>query len=162
VAEHDQTVSFLTLEHERVAILALLVVLRIAEQHGVAFTLRRVFNSLENQRKKWIGDVRHGDEQLARAQRAQVFRRGVRLVVEELDRLHHFTARVGRHDTGLAQDTGDRGRGDAGALGDLVDVGHVSPSSYRRQKRGDRWRTRNKSVTFVLTHQVVLPILCAM
>ena len=156
MAEEDQAVGFLPLEHQRVAILARLVVLRVAEQHGVAFALRGVFNSLENQREKWVGDVGHRDEQLAGAQRAQVLGRGVRRVVEELDGLHHFAAGVGRDDVGLAQDTGNGGGGDAGAFGDLVDVGHSGVPSYRRQKCGGRWRVCDKSVTFVLTHQRVL------
>ena len=126
----------LRLQHQRVAILALLVVLRVAEQHRVAFALRGVFNALEDQREEWIRDVRDGDEQLAGAQRAQVLGRGVRRVIEELDGLHHFAARIGRDDIRLAEDAGDGGGGDAGAFGDLVDVGHSVCSSYRTQNFG--------------------------
>ena len=67
MAEEDQAVGFLPLQHQRVAILALLVVLGVAEQHGVALTLRGVFDSLEDQREERIGDVGHGDQQLAGA-----------------------------------------------------------------------------------------------
>ena len=65
VAEEDQAVGLLALQHQRVAFLALLVVLRVAEQHGVAFALRGVFDALEDQREERVRDVRHGHEQLS-------------------------------------------------------------------------------------------------
>ena len=124
VAEDDQAVRLLAFEHERVAILALLVVLRVAQQDGVAFTLRGVFNSLKDQRKKWIRDVRDGHQQLAGAQRPEILGGGIRRIVEELDCLHHLAARVGRHDARLAQHPRHGGGRDPGVFRDLVDVGH--------------------------------------
>ncbi len=75
MAEEDQSVGFLPLQHERVAVFARLVVLRVAEEHRVALALRGLFDALENQREKWIGDVRHRDEQLSGSKRAEVLRR---------------------------------------------------------------------------------------
>ena len=115
MAEHDQAIGFLALQHQRVAILARLVVLRVAEQHRVAVALRRVLDSLEDEREERVGDVGHGDEQLAGAERAQVLGGGVRGVVEQLDRLHHPAPRVGRDDARLAEHARDGRGGDAGA-----------------------------------------------
>ena len=136
VAEEDQAVGFLALQHQRVAFFALLVVLRVADEHRIALALRGVFDALEDQRKERVGDVRHGDEQLAGAQRAQVLGGGVRLVAEALDRLHDLAARVGRDDARLAQHARDGGGRDAGALGDFVDVGHAARAIIPRRGRG--------------------------
>ena len=48
MAEHDQAVGLLALEHERIPILARLVVLRVAEQHRIALALRGVFHPGES------------------------------------------------------------------------------------------------------------------
>ena len=126
MAEDDQAVGLLPLQHQRVAVLARFVVLRVAEQHGVAVALGGVFNPLKNERKKWIRDVGHRDEQCARAERAQIFRRGVRRVVEQLYGLQDLAAGVGRDDARLAEDARDGRGGDAGAFRDFVNVCHVS------------------------------------
>ena len=72
MAEEDQAVGFLAPEHQRVAFLAFLVVLRVAEQHGIALALRRFLDAPKDQREERVGDVRHGHEQLARSERPQV------------------------------------------------------------------------------------------
>jgi hypothetical protein len=83
VAEKDQAVRLFPPQHRRVAVLARLVVLRVAEQHGVALALRGVFDAAEDQREKRVGDVGHRDEQLAGLERAQVLGRGVRRIAED-------------------------------------------------------------------------------
>ena len=124
VTEKDQAVGFLAPQHQRVPLLAGLLVLRVADEHGIALALRRVFDALQDQREKRIGDVRHGDEELRGPQRAQILRGRVRRVAERLDRPQHFAAGVGRHDVGLAQHARHGCGRDAGALRDFVDVGH--------------------------------------
>ena len=49
MAEKDQAVGFLALQYQPVAFLALLVVLRVADEHGIAFALGGVFDALQNQ-----------------------------------------------------------------------------------------------------------------
>ena len=74
MAEDDQAVGLLALQHQRVALFPLLVVLGVAEQHRIAVPLGRVFDALEDQREKRVRDVRNRDQQLAGAQRPQVLR----------------------------------------------------------------------------------------
>ena len=52
MTEKDQAVGFLAAQHQRVAFLTLLVVLRVAEQHRVALALRRVLDALQDQREE--------------------------------------------------------------------------------------------------------------
>ncbi len=54
MSQEDQPVSFLSLQHRRVALLAGLVVPRVAEEHRVPFALRRVLDDLQDQRKERI------------------------------------------------------------------------------------------------------------
>ena len=126
VPEEDEPISFLTFQHQRVPLLALIVVLRVADEHRVAAALRGVFDALQNEREKRIRDVGHGDEELRRPERPQILRRGVRLVAEAFDRLHHAAPRVGRDDVGLAQHARNGGRGNPGPLRHFVDVRHDS------------------------------------
>ena len=133
VAEEDQAVGLLPLEHFRVAFLPLLLVLRVADQHVVPLALRRVLDALEDEREEGVRDVGDGDNQLAGAQRAQALGDRVRREAEAFDRLQDAPAGARRDDVRAAQDTRDgRGR-DTGALGDFVDGGHVSCSQVRRQ-----------------------------
>jgi hypothetical protein len=99
-------------------------VLRIAEQHRVAGPLRRFLDCLQNQREERVRDVGHRYQQLAGAQRPQVFRRGVRHVAKMLDREQYLLACAGGDDIRTTQDAGDGGRGDPRPFGDRVDVRH--------------------------------------
>ena len=125
MAEEDQPVRFFPFQHERIAFFAFLVVLRIAEQHRVAFTLRGVLDALQNQREERIRDVRHGDQELAGSEHPEILGGGVRFVREPFDGLQHFAARGRCDDIGLTEDARDRGRGHASTLGDFVDIRHV-------------------------------------
>ena len=124
MSEEDQPVGFLSLQHLRVALLLLLAVLRVADQHVVAFASRRVLDAFENEREERIGDVGNRDDHLAGAHRPQVFRNGVRCEAEALDRLQHFPASPGCDDVRMAQDTGNRCGRNAGALSDFVNGCH--------------------------------------
>ena len=62
MTQENQAVRFLLLQHLRVALLARLVVLRIADEDGVAVFLRRILNPLENQCEERIRDVGDRDE----------------------------------------------------------------------------------------------------
>src|SRR4029453_13633484 len=82
VAEKDQAVGFFPSKHQRIAFFARLVVLRVAEENGIAIAVRPVFDPLKDEREEWIGDVRYGDEQFARSERAEMPGRRVRRVAE--------------------------------------------------------------------------------
>src|SRR5439155_23834792 len=49
VPEEDEPISFLTFQHQRVPLLALIVVLRVADEHRVAAALRGVFDALRSE-----------------------------------------------------------------------------------------------------------------
>jgi hypothetical protein len=51
VAEEDQAVGLTSLQHQRVLLLAIIVVLCIAKQHGVAGVKRRALDALQDQCK---------------------------------------------------------------------------------------------------------------
>ena len=103
MAEEDQAVRFLPLQHQRVALFALLVVLRVAEQDGMPFALRRVLDALEDQREERVGDVGDRDEQLAGPKRPQVLGGGIRRVGHDLHRVQDAAAGFGRHHLRTAQ-----------------------------------------------------------
>jgi len=46
MAEEDEAVGFLAPQHQRVPLLAGLLVLRVADEHGIALALRRVFDAV--------------------------------------------------------------------------------------------------------------------
>ena len=95
MAEKDQAVGFFLFQHLRVSFFAHLVVLRVADEHGVAVLLGGILDALKNQRKERIGDVGNGHEQLARLERPQVLGHRVGGVAQALDRLQHAHSRVG-------------------------------------------------------------------
>jgi len=78
-------------------------VLRIADEHRIAFTLRRRFNPLENEREKWIGNIGDRHDQLAGFQRAKIFCSGVRLEPEALDGVQHPAPRGFGDNIGTAE-----------------------------------------------------------
>ena len=73
MAEKDQAVSFLALQHLCVTLFAFFLVLRIADENVVALALGGVFDAFENQREEWVRDVRNRHDQLAGSQRPQRF-----------------------------------------------------------------------------------------
>ena len=89
MAEKNQTVGLLAPQHHRVAFFAFLVVLRISDEHGIAFALGRGLDALQNQRKERVGNIRNRDNQLSGLQRAQIFGCGVGLIAQLLDRLEN-------------------------------------------------------------------------
>jgi hypothetical protein len=124
VAEKDQAVGFLALQHQGVALFTLGVVLGVAEQHRVAAALGRVFDPLQDLGKERVGDVRNGDDQLPGAEGSKVRRYEVGREAETLDLLQHLLAGFRRDHIRPAEHPGDGGGGNAGALGDFVDRGH--------------------------------------
>jgi hypothetical protein len=68
-------------------------VLCVAEQHRIAFALRRAFDALQDLRKRRVGDVGHGDEQLAGLVRPEILCRRVRLKFKAFDRLQDPASR---------------------------------------------------------------------
>ncbi len=125
MAEENQAVRLLALQHQGVALFAAFVVLRIAEEHRVAFPLRGIFDPLQDEREEGIGDVRHGHQQLAGAGGAQVFRRGIGRVAEGIDRFHHLEPGGFGDDARLAEHARDGGGRHTRALRDIVDGGHT-------------------------------------
>jgi hypothetical protein len=107
MAEKNQAIGLLALEHRGVTLFALVIMLRVAEEDGVPPALRRVLDALQDLGEERVGDVGHRDQQLARAQRAQVRGRGIRRVAEPLDRLHHLLARSRRDHVGSAEHARD-------------------------------------------------------
>ena len=124
MAEEDQAIGLPPLEHFRVPLLAFLFVLRVADQHAVAFTLRGFFNALENQREERVGDVRHRHNQFAGAMLTQVLGNGVWREAEALHGLQHFPACARGDNIGPAQHPRDGCGRHAGPFGDVVDSGH--------------------------------------
>ena len=98
MAEEDQAVGLLAVQHEGVALLAAFVVLRVADEHRVVFALRGVLDALEDEREERVRDVGDGDEQLAGAGGAQVLRGRVRNVAEDVDGLEDLQPRLDRDD----------------------------------------------------------------
>ena len=101
--EEDEAVGLAPLQHQRVLLLAFVVVLGVAEQHRVAGAQRRALDALQDQREERVGDVGDGDQHLAGAQRAQALGGGVRRVAERLDRRHHRGPRLGVDHVGTAR-----------------------------------------------------------
>ena len=122
MAEENQPVGLLAVQHQRVALLAALVVLRVADQHRVVVALRRFLDALQDQREERIGDVGHRDQQLAGARRAQVLGGRVGNIAERFDGLEDLELGADRDDVGTAEHPRDGGRGHPGAFGDFVDV----------------------------------------
>ena len=124
MTKKNQPVSLFAPQHHRVPLFAFLVVLRVPDEHRVAFALGRRFDALENQREERIGNVGDRDDQLPRFQRAEIFRRGIRLVSEALDGLNAHGAACFGDDIGAAQHARDGGGGNSRAFGDLVNCWH--------------------------------------
>ena len=114
VAEEDQAVGFAALQHERVLLLALLVVLGVAEQHRIPGALRGALDALQDHREERVGDVGHGDQQLAGAQRAQALGGGVGGVAQRVDGLHDRRPGGGVDELGPGQHPRHGGRRDPG------------------------------------------------
>ena len=79
---------------------------------------------MENERKKWIRDIRDGDQQLAGTQRPEVLGRGVGCIAKPFDGVEHTAARGRGDHVGLTKHARYRRGGDAGPAGHLVDGGH--------------------------------------
>ena len=54
MAEKDQAVRFLSPQHQGIALFAVGVVLRVADQHGIALALGGVLDPLENEREERV------------------------------------------------------------------------------------------------------------
>ena len=124
MAEENQTVGLLALQHHRVAFFAFLVVLRISDEHRIAFALGSGLDALQNQRKERVGDIRNRHDDFSGLQRAQVFGCRVGLVAQLLDRLENPAPRGRSHDARLAEHTGHGGRRHPSASGYFIDRGH--------------------------------------
>ena len=73
MAEKNQPVSLFAPQHHRVALFAFLIVLRVADEHRVAFALGDGFDALEDQREERIGNIGDRHDQLPRPQGAKIF-----------------------------------------------------------------------------------------
>ena len=60
MAEEDQAVHLSAQEHLAIALLPPRIVVRITQHHGIPLTMSRLFNTLDDQREKRVGDVRNG------------------------------------------------------------------------------------------------------
>jgi hypothetical protein len=65
VAEEDQTIGFASLQHQGIPLFAVVVVLRVTEEHRVAGAQGRGLDALQDQGEERVGDIGNGDEQLA-------------------------------------------------------------------------------------------------
>ena len=123
--EENQAVRLLAAQHHRVGFFALFLVLRVAEQHRIAFALRGALDALQDLRKKRVGDVGHGDEQLAGLVRPEILCRRVRRKFKAFDRLQDSAASGRGDDARLAEDARDGCGRHTGAFGDVVNVSHA-------------------------------------
>ena len=147
MAEKNQAVRFLAPEHQRVAFLAVGIVLGVANQHRIALALRRVFDALQDQREERIRDVRNHDQDFSRPSGAEVLGGGVRRVAEMFDRLEHPESGAGGHDVRAAEYARDRRGGDTGTLRHGVNVGHEPAESYLiLAARGSRLAARARGL----------------
>ncbi|MNN47842.1 hypothetical protein D3C81_1622820 [compost metagenome] len=129
--QHDQAIGLVAPEHLRVTLLALGQVLGIAQQDGVADGLRRVLRALQDLREERVGNVRHGNQDLAAALGLE--RPGHRVGNIAQRRSGLLDARAGGRQDFVRPGKCARHRSgrDADVLCDVVDGGHGVSSPVR-------------------------------
>ncbi len=104
VAEKNQAVRLLAVQHERVALLPPFVVLGVPDEHRVVFALRGILDALEDEREKRVRDVGDGHQQLAGARPPEILGGGIRDVAQDVDGLEDLQPRLDGDDIRVAQD----------------------------------------------------------
>ncbi len=129
--QHDQTIGLVAPEHLRVALLALGQVLGVAQQDGIANGLRRILRALQDLREERVGDVRHGDQDLAAALGLECPGHRVGHVAQRSSGLLDARASSRQHFVRPGKRSRHRACGDADVPCDVVDGGHGVTSSFR-------------------------------
>src|ERR1700728_4616721 len=111
MAEENQSLGFLSLKNQCIALLAFLIVADIAEEHRITLPVRRVLDTLDDQREERIRDIRYRHEQLAGPECAQAPGRSIRRVAQCLDGALDLAAGDFRYDIRVTQGTRNRGGG---------------------------------------------------
>ncbi len=131
MAKHDHAVGLVAPEHLSVALLAVGLVLRIAQQHRIADSLRGVFRPLQDLREERVGDIRHRDQDLAAALGLERAGDRVGHVAQRRGGLLDARARGRQHFVRPRKCTRHGAGGDADVLCDVVDGGHGVSSPAR-------------------------------
>ena len=132
MTEKDKAIRLTALQHLRVPLFAFHIMLCIAYQNRVALAQRGVFDALEDQREKWIRNVRNRHKNFPGSQSSQVLRGRIRRITKHLDSAHDLSTRARSDDLGTAEDTRNGCRRDTGTLGDSIDIGYRPYRHWRR------------------------------
>src|SRR5437588_10573329 len=89
MTKKNKSIGFLALQHLSVPLFPFHIVLCVADEHGVPFPHRRIFDALKDQSKKRIRDSWNGDETFDRSQSALTLGRRIRHITEKLYGQHH-------------------------------------------------------------------------